>query len=356
MGKEALRQDKTCLNCNYFVKERFCQNCGQENTETRKSFYHIFSHFFKDFTHYDNAFWRTIYNLLFKPAALSKAYMSGKRLYYLNPFRLYIFISFFTFFIISVFPNKAAEIKIATNEKSINQPYYPSIDSLHIEARGIDGLTKIGVISQKSNDTIKELLKETNEINSKGIINLGFKNINELDSLEKSGAKNIKVNSVKNYFLKKWLTVEEEHTEEEIFMAFSESFKHNFPKVLFIYMPIFAFILWLFNNKKKYYYFDHAIFTLHYFSFLLIMILVLFFIDKLKPLLSISPVLGWAHFSLKTVGILFMFYYFFPAHRLFYGDKFFLSFVKSASVYLINLFVFSAILVLFSLYTYLNLK
>ncbi|MFG6686087.1 DUF3667 domain-containing protein [Mariniflexile sp. HNIBRBA6329] len=356
MGKEPLRQDETCLNCNYSVKGRFCPNCGQENTETRQSFYRIFSHFFKDFTHYDSALWRTIYSLLFKPAALSKAYMSGKRLYYLNPIRLYIFISFITFFIISVFPNETEVIKTNTNQKSTKQTSIPSIDSLHIDARGIDGLTKIGVISQESNDTIKKLLKETNKINSKGIINLGFENINELDSLQKSGAKNIEVNSVKNYFLKKWLTVEEEHTGEEIFTKFSESFSYNFPKVLFIYMPIFAFILWLFNNKKKYYYFDHTIFTLHYFSFLIIMLLVLFFIDKLKPLLSISPVLGWIHFSLKTLGILFMFYYFFPAHRLFYGDKFFLSFVKSALVYLINLFVFSVILVLFSLFTFLNLK
>lgn len=356
MGKGLIRQDKTCLNCNYTVKERFCPNCGQENTETRKSFYHIFSHFFKDFTHYDNAFWRTIYNLLFKPAALSRAFMSGKRLYYLDPIRLYIFISFITFFIISVFPNKIEDIKTSSKEKSVSQTNIPSIDSLRIEERGIDGLTKIGVISQENNDTIKKLLKETKEINSKGIINLGFKNINELDSLQKNGADNIEVNSAKNYVLKKWLTIEEELTEEEIFERFSDSFSHNLPKVLFIYMPIFAFILWLFNNKKKYYYFDHAIFTLHYFSFLLIMILVIFFIDKLKPLLSMSPVLGWVHFSLKTLGILFMFYYFFPAHRLFYGDKFFLSFIKSALVYLINLFVFSVILALFSLFTYLNLK
>ena len=79
-----------------------------------------------------------------------------------------------------------------------------------MKRRGIDGLTKIGVLSQDNNDTIKKLLKETKEINSKGIINLGFKNINELDSLQKSGAENIKVNSTKNYFLKKWLTIEEE--------------------------------------------------------------------------------------------------------------------------------------------------
>ena len=356
MGKEPLRKDKTCLNCNEAVEQRFCPNCGQENTETRKSFHHIFSHFLKDLTHYDNAFWRTIYNLLFKPAALSKAYMSGKRLYYLNPIRLYIFISFITFFIVSVFTNDTDKMKASSIEKSINQTNVPSIDSLHIEERGIDGLTKIGVISQDNNDSIKKLLKETKGINSKGIINLGFKNKNALDSLQKSGADNIKVNSTKNYFLKKWLTIEEERTEEEIFKEFSASFSRNLPKVLFIYMPIFAFILWLFHDKKRWYYFDHGIFTLHYFSFLLLMILALFFIDKLKPLLNMSPVIGWIHFSLKSIGILFMLYYFFPAHRRFYGDRFFLSFTKSTLVYLINIIVFSVFLVLFSLYTYLNLN
>jgi hypothetical protein len=36
---------------------------------------------------------------LFKPAALTKAYLAGQRLTYLAPFRLYIFISFITFFV-----------------------------------------------------------------------------------------------------------------------------------------------------------------------------------------------------------------------------------------------------------------
>jgi hypothetical protein len=38
-------------------------------------------------------------NLFFKPAALTKAYLAGQRLTYLAPFRLYIFISFITFFV-----------------------------------------------------------------------------------------------------------------------------------------------------------------------------------------------------------------------------------------------------------------
>jgi len=96
--KNPLRKDKTCLNCNYVVDNRFCSNCGQENTDTRKTFFHLFVHFFEDLTHYENAFWKTIKNLLLRPASLTKEYLSGKRMSYLAPVRLYIFVSFVTFF------------------------------------------------------------------------------------------------------------------------------------------------------------------------------------------------------------------------------------------------------------------
>jgi len=105
MSHSPLRKDKNCLNCGHIVEERYCPHCGQENTESRKTFHHLFIHFFEDLTHYENAFWRTIKNLLFKPASLTKEYLSGKRLSYLAPVRLYIFISFVTFFLITVLPN-----------------------------------------------------------------------------------------------------------------------------------------------------------------------------------------------------------------------------------------------------------
>lgn len=87
MSKKLYRKDKTCLNCKHVVENKFCPNCGQENTDTCKTFHHLFLHFFEDLTHYENAFWRTIRNLLFRPAALTKEYLSGKRLSYLAPDR-----------------------------------------------------------------------------------------------------------------------------------------------------------------------------------------------------------------------------------------------------------------------------
>ncbi|UQD56767.1 DUF3667 domain-containing protein [Flavobacterium sp. K5-23] len=360
MSKEKIRIDKTCLNCNHVVDQRYCPNCGQQNTVSTKTFHHLFIHFFEDLTHYDNAFWKTIINLFFKPAALSKAYLAGKRLSFLAPVRLYIFISFITFLLISLFPNeKPKKFETATIGKT--KLTIPKIDSLHIEEKSIDGLTKVGILSQNNNDTIKKILLQTNDIqkndttNKKEVADFGYKSVTELDSIQKHGLDNSKVGGSEYWFLKKWLEVKKENTNEQISKKFSDSFTNNLPKVLFLYMPIFALILWFLHDKKRWNYFDNGIFTLHYFSFLLLIILILFFTDKIFPLLGKTPEIEWARFSFNSLGVFWMIYYFFPAHRRFYGEKIITSFIKSCAIVVINFIIVSILLVLFALYTYSNI-
>jgi hypothetical protein len=357
MSKEKLRIDKTCLNCRHVVDRRYCPNCGQENTISTKSFHHLFIHFFEDLTHYDNAFWKTILNLFFKPAALTKAYLAGQRLTYLAPFRLYIFISFITFLLISIFPNEATqketEVKPIVMRDAI---IIPSLDSLHIEDKGMNSLAKVGLLSQNSSDTIKKMISETKEENDvKKLADFGYKSIKQLDSAQRNKATDQKLSAPKYWFLKKWLTVKEQNTDEEIFEKFGESFYHNLPKVLFLYMPVFAFILWLFHDKKRWYYFDNGIFTLHYFSFLLLIILALFFINKFFNSLEENSILNWLHFSIKSIGIFWMLYYFFPAHRRFYEERKTVAFLQSSAILFINIIIISVLTVLFALYTYINI-
>jgi hypothetical protein len=353
MSKEKLRSQTNCLNCNQKVEHRFCPHCGQENTITRISFHHLFTHFFQDLTHYDNKFWKTIIYLLFKPASVTKAYTSGKRLSFLPPMRLYIFTSFITFFLLSLFPSENTKISI-TPIKEKTEHVAPTLDSLHIEEKGVDGLTKIGVISQKSNDTLKKILKETT-IDPKKITDFGYNSTKELDWIQKNGSEKAKVGKTEYWFLKKWLSVKEENTNEEIIEKFSHSFEQNLPKVLFIYMPVFALLLWIFHDKKRWYFYDHGIFTLHFFSFLLLVILLLFFIDKLFGL-SDWPVLGWLHLIIKSIGIFWMIFYFFPAHRRFYGESRMVSAFKSTLVYAFNIIIIMVLMVLYGLYTYINLQ
>jgi hypothetical protein len=356
MSKEPIRTETNCLNCNHTVEQRFCPNCGQENTEVRKTFYHLFVHFFQDFTHYDSTFWKTIIHLIFKPAALTRAYVSGKRSSFFPPVRLYLFLSFITFFLISLFPDESADVTVKPDKRKSEKASVPTLDSLRIDEKSVDGLTKVGLISEKNNDTIKKILQDPKDINPKEITDFGYKNTNELDSIQKHGAEKIKVSQTEYWFLKKWLAVKEANTNEEIIEKFSHSFASNLPKVLFLYMPVFALILWLFHDKKRWYYYFHGVFTLHYFSFLLLFLLLLFFTDKLFALFDNLPVLGWLHLGIKSIGILWMGYYFFPAHRLFYGESHLVSAFKSSLIFVINLIIVSALLVLYALYTYINLN
>src|SRR5258708_5580008 len=57
-------------------------------------------HFFKDITHFDGKFFSTVKYLMRKPGFLSREYMVGRRMSYLNPIRMYVFTSAIFFIIL----------------------------------------------------------------------------------------------------------------------------------------------------------------------------------------------------------------------------------------------------------------
>jgi hypothetical protein len=351
MSKSPLRKDKTCLNCKYVVENRYCPNCGQENTDTRKTFHHLFIHFFEDLTHYENAFWKTIKNLYLKPASLTREYLSGKRLSYLAPVRLYIFISFVTFFLVTVFPTDKDEL--VKGDQTITVP-----------VKDKNGVMKDSVISSKAikmSDILKAEEKEQKEKHlsnaeiNEGFFDFGYDNVKQLDSLQKYGPEHDKLGDWEYNLIKKSLIVKSKYNKTEIWEKFAEAMWHNFPKALFIYMPLFAFVLWLFHGKRRWFYFDHGIFTLHYFSFLLLSSLILFFFHKImncfvdNTFTTIISAIG------NVAGYLWMFYYFFPAHHRFYGESRGMSLFKSILMFFINFFLMGFVLLVFVVYTFINL-
>ncbi|MTH15466.1 DUF3667 domain-containing protein [Flavobacterium sp. LC2016-01] len=331
MSHSPIRKDKTCLNCRHVVEQKFCPNCGQENTDTRKTFHHLFIHFFEDLTHYENAFWKTIKNLLLKPATLTKEYLSGKRLSYLAPVRLYIFISFVTFLLIALFPNNVTE-NLTKDDKEITSNF----ENANKKEKG---------------------WKEKSYIKSKTLDKSYFqlKTMKEIDSIQKYGKEDEKLSDFQYWIYEKATHVTEKNTKKEIIEKFIESFIHNIPKILFIIMPFFAFFLWIFHGKKRWYYFDHGIFTLHYFSFLLLIFLVLFIINKIGGLFAENGLADAIVGIINFVGIVWMCYYFYPAHHRFYGETRFVSFVKSVILFFINFFFILFLLTFYMLYIFINL-
>jgi hypothetical protein len=366
MSKSPLRKDKTCLNCRYVVESRYCPNCGQENTDTRKTFVQLFVHFFEDLTHYENSFWKTIRNLIFKPASLTKEYLSGKRMSYLAPIRLYIFISFVTFFLISIMPNSSDDevthAKKAGHHKPTEKSTDTTIDSLGKsedtlqKEAWIKKLEQDGHIDKKTADSLQLAATERNQKYEEGdYMNFGYRSIEELDSIQQYGKANEKLGDLAYWFHKKILLAKKGKTKEEVFDKLSEAFIHNIPKALFIYMPLFAFVLWLFQSKKRWYYFDHGIFTLHYFSFLLLASLILELFNAFMGLLGHHWLLDNIITIVDVVIIIYMLYYFFPAHHRFYEQSRFKTIIKGILIFFINMFILSFILIGLFFFSFINI-
>lgn len=351
MSKSSIRIDKTCLNCNHVVEKRFCGNCGQENIDTRKTFHHLFIHFFEDLTHYENAFWKTIRNLLFKPASLTKEYLSGKRMSYLAPVRLYIFISFITFLLIALIPSGGFVQETTSTGEAINDSLRQGVTKQELQ---LDSLLSKSNLSAADKQNIRRAVLNDSSAVKTGF-SLGFSSVQEFDSIQKYGSQDEKVPEYIQKYLRKAIKITERYSKTEIISKLKKSVIHNFPKVLLIYMPLFAFFLWLVHSKKRWYYFDHGIFTLHYFSFLLLVSLTLFLINTLLEFFDQIPVVPLFSVLINLVGYVWMFYYFFPAHYRFYGGTKFGSMLTSIALLVFNFIIIILLLVGLFLYSFITI-
>jgi len=312
MSKHKIRKNKTCLNCGSFVEKSHCPKCGQENSESRQSFHHLFTHFVSDYLHYDSSFWKSIKCLLLYPGKLSKEYMTGKRKSYINPFSLYIFISFLAFLIPFLLPHPNAVQ--ADNDENI--------------------VANKQIVTQKDGDTIK--LQDNDE----RLLSI------QLDSIYRNSNPEKQYISTDNVLYKMTLNVvdniDDKSKQEKAF----DFFVSNIPKALFIYMPMFAFMLWLFHNKKKYYYFDSGIFTLHFFS----VVLLSFTVGSI--LVCIADWLDWGWLAVVTwlFFLCYITFYFFRGCRLFYNEKRWVSNIKSLFQMVINFVLILLVLTFYGLF------
>ncbi len=318
MGKHKLREDKICQNCGNTVEERYCPKCGQENTETRQSFHYLFTHFIEDLVHYDGSFWTTMKYLLLKPGRLTKEYLSGKRQKFVAPVKLYIFVSFFVFFV-------GGMIGKLTEKKD---------DDSNVNLRSAR-TAQAGVINDSLTNTNNGLAEDEEKLFSPG-----YDTTVQYDSVQNSLAENERDPYLVYKIRHRVIELNQKYSEDRLFEKIGEIFYSNFPKFLFLYMPMFAFFMWLFYNKKKWMYFDHGIFTLHFFSFLLsILFIAIYIVNPIEDLLNIGFVS--MIFSLfKIVLFLWVIYYFYKALRVIYQSSRLITFIIGSILLFTNLMFF----------------
>jgi len=345
LSRHHLRHDHNCLNCGAAVGERFCTRCGQENLEPKESIGHIIGHFFADVTHFDSKLFVTLKDLILRPGFLTKEYVAGRRMSYLNPIRMYIFIS--AMFFLALFAGKKEhEPEKESDQYAVNAFRQHVADSLR-NASPDSSRAAINKEIAARLDTAKDAKKDEsltlNMGNGNVLIDMTeyrYNTVREFDSVQATLPDSSKEKGLMHWILRHNVREKEKRGTSKIHIEVDIT--HDLPKVMFLLLPLFALYVSWFYSRKKYYYVNHAIFSVHFHSFVFLLLLFFQLLNKILPG-------DWTDIILALLAMLLSLIYLVAALHGMYGQSFWYGLLKGIGIsllYIVTLALSSTLLMI----------
>src|ERR1700761_5008769 len=350
--KKHYRTENDCLNCGTILQGHFCHVCGQENLQIKESFGHMMNHAISDYFHFDHQFFHTLKPLFLKPGLLTNEYMAGRRTQYLHPVKMYIFISLVYFLV--VFQQKHETVKIQHKNQTTEQVK--------------DSLSKIAVSRIDSNKVMSPAQKAAAvnqiKIREKPGFNIRFGSINqsaENNDVDDTDTLNKKDTSYAQYLAKQQLlppaqrdgwfdrymkkkTYVFRQGKTEKLKLINETIQHNFPKIMFLLLPLFALILRVAFWSSKKFYVEHLIYAFHLHCFIFLFMTIILIISLVLPV-SWDGANQWLMFCAALVVI----WYVYRSLRVVYQRSRWRTISKMIGITLTYLVAFSICITLFVL-------
>lgn len=332
------RSEKNCLNCNARVYGRYCHICGQQNLEPNESLWHLITHFFNDITHFDGKFFSTLKLLITKPGFLPGEYKRGRRTSYLNPVRMYIFTSF-AFFLIFFSIADSFTFGSGKSEEDIQKMDSASFSNYTA------AINKGKPMTREEYKIYKDSMKPVS------IMGDNYRDKKQYDSLKDKGV--IHPNWLQNRFNYQNLKIREKYGNDngKAMEATIKVFIHNFPQILFVSLPLFAFFLWLiYIRNKDFYFVAHGIYGVHLYIFYFISLLAMMGLSWLGDRLGGS----WTDYLIFAlfVGLLI---YEYKAMRYFYQQRRAKTVLKFLLVLTWRFVIFLVLFVAFFVFSFLKI-
>lgn len=251
-----------CKNCATEFKGNFCPNCGQSTKEMDRPLSFLIYDFMGNMFAFDSRFFRSLYTLIFRPGKLTRDFVEGRRQRYMSPLKLYVFVSFVFFLIVSIgtknLVSKLDQVETKTKTSLSKKDNKQLADSL---IKGFNISIHEDILSDNPKDTAlarKVQIPENITTTLTDSIPANYHNSKWAALLEKQLIKN--TNS--------WNQQEKKLAQRAINMLdypdyfIAEYFKY-FSWALFLLMPIFALILKILYISRKIRYIRHFIFSIN---------------------------------------------------------------------------------------------
>ncbi|MFT5757138.1 MAG: hypothetical protein ACI9LM_001863 [Alteromonadaceae bacterium] len=363
---------KTCENCYAQVAGLYCGKCGQSVESTLKYFWTVILHLLDDIFSFDSRASRTLLPLLFKPGFLTNEYVKGRRVHYVPPLRLYLFISIVFFISLKFLTANNSTIILPNHNEELSQRATTKIALLEKESIQLSGETLINNrhITEKIINLQKDLLNKENTFISGTAFKLlhieldiidEVKPLNEgekdkkqalLERLEqaKQGVVLVEENifnfennddgtltlsflsDQNNKKLTAYAKVLEKKAEQAVNSDIRPLIKESIsklPQLMFLLLPLFALILKLTYLFKKRLYLEHLTVALHSHSFIFLTMLLLLLCDFVQDTTKTTyPLIGDIFGFINTLLFFWLPIYLFMTQQRIYKQGFLLTSVK----------------------------
>ena len=277
------RKTTTCWNCGAQLNEvyNYCPLCGQENTDNNVNLGTLIGDFFNNYLGVDSRFAYSIKPFLFKPGLLTREFIEGKRVRYMHPVRLYVFLSLFYFFVLS-FTSPDSRSWVGGNSSQSNQDdtsfnmdlIDDSIDSTLIASipdstERTRVITSISGLDSLINIQTDSLSEDEDDDGSWGMTKDNWDKYQELKDDRSLSDQQIldSLNTEELSFMEMVITKQVIRINRSETQNVVGSIYQNLPIMMFFLLPIFALILKILYMRRKVLYIQHLIHSIHIHAF-----------------------------------------------------------------------------------------
>jgi len=147
------RSARRCENCGVPLQGDHCHACGQPTKGLVRHFSSVFGDFFDTVFNIDSRVLRTLGPLLTRPGFLTMEYFAGRRVRYVTPMRLFLFLTLLAFFAI----HGSIDFNDPEPGVSVNEP------GKNVDARSaeIDAATSVAQVEAARADATCRRAQET---------------------------------------------------------------------------------------------------------------------------------------------------------------------------------------------------
>lgn len=297
-----------CTNCGFIFEgvDNFCPNCGQENHDIKLPIRHHIHEVIEGLLHFDSKSMKTFFYLVAKPGLLSKEFNSGKRIRFVPPVRLYIFISFVFFLLLSTGKIIHKETSGKEGDKFAITFFSSSMD---------DRVTseEKAVLTKKQIDSLQVYRSQVAPREIMGMNN------SQIDSVMTD--KRIDKNMVNRYIFRQMAKAGSAGSANLLKMM-----QKNMSYGMFLLMPLMGMFFYLFYRKQGGFYVENLVISIHYHCVIFIIFSFVLLADKFTDFGA-----GYfIAFFLVPVYLYFML-------KKYFGQRAGVTFVKTLSLGLIHI-------------------